>query len=292
MGEEFRYALRSEHDPHFVVCRRVGDGRTAEYRSALSAALRNGSGMGAGDAAAGARVYCDMFCRDDLFQADVDAQGGAYATGVLVLDVVGRDRRFDLGKAGTRASWTLAFWLIAVVFGYTTITNIFERPDGIKIASFFIFTIIASSFISRAMRSTEIRIDKIELDETAQSFIDELNEEGEIRVVTNRCETGDMTEYRFKEHEKRIDNHIPSTDPIVFYEIETGDASEFKGKLKVRGYDIGGYKILRTHAPAVPNAIAAFLLYLRRKTGKIPHVYFGWSEGNPIAVSGTIHSVW
>ena len=133
------------------------------------------------------------------------------------------------------------------------------------------------------MRSTELRIDKIELDETAQRFIDEIDADGDIRIVTNRRETGDITEYRFKEHEKRIDNHIPSTDPIVFYEIETGDASEFKGKLKIRGYDVDGYRVLRTEAPAVPNAIAAFLLYLREKTGKIPHVYFGWSEGNPIA---------
>jgi hypothetical protein len=31
----------------------------------------------------------------------------------------------------------------------------------------------------------------------------------------------------------------------------------------------------------VPNAIAGLLLHLRDKTGKIPHVYFGWSEGNP-----------
>src|SRR5205085_4477326 len=153
---------------------------------------------------------------------------------------------------------------------------------GIKIASFFIFTIIATSFISRAMRSTEIRIDKIELDDAAQAFIDELNDEGEIRIVTNRRETGDMAEYRFKEHEKRVDNHIPSSDPVVFYEIETGDASEFKGKLKIRGFDIEGYKVLRTQAPAVPNAIAALLMHLRDTTGKIPHVYFGWSEGNPI----------
>ena len=68
----------------------------------------------------------------------------------------------------------------------------------------------------------------------------------------------------------------------VFYEIETGDASEFKGKLKICGTQVEGHKILRTQAPAVPNAIAAFLIYLRDKTGKIPHVYFGWSEGNPI----------
>jgi hypothetical protein len=216
-----------------------------------------------------------------IFDADVDAQGGAYATGVLVL-MSSAAIAVTISAWRENNKWRYAFGAIALVFVYTTITNMIERPDGIKIASFFIFAIIAASFISRVMRSTEIRIDKIELDVTAQRFIDELRAEGEIRIVTNRRETGDTAEYRFKEHEKRIDNHIPSTDPIVFYEIETGDASEFKGKLKICGTDIEGYKILRTEAPAVPNAIAAFLIYLRDKTGKIPHVYFGWSEGNPI----------
>jgi hypothetical protein len=216
-----------------------------------------------------------------IFKADVDAQGGAYATGVLVL-MTSAAIAVSLSARRRRSRWEWPFWGISLVFTYTTIANVFERPDGIKIASFFIFSIIAASFISRVMRSTEVRIDKIELDKTAQEFIDELDEEGEIRIVTNRRETGDMTEYRFKEHEKRVDNHIPSSDPVVFYEIETGDASEFKGKLLIRGVDVDGYKILRTQAPAVPNAIAAFLLYLRDKTGKIPHVYFGWSEGNPI----------
>ena len=216
-----------------------------------------------------------------IFEADVDAQGGAYATGVLVL-MSSAAIAVTISAWRSRDKWRFFFASVAAVFIYTTLTNIVERPDGMKIATFFILSIIAASFISRVMRSTEIRIDKIDLDETAQAFIDELDAEGEIRIVTNRRETGDTAEYRFKEHEKRVDNHIPSTDPVVFYEIETGDASEFKGRLMIRGIDIEGYKILRTQAPAVPNAIAAFLLYLRDKTGKIPHVYFGWSEGNPI----------
>ena len=216
-----------------------------------------------------------------LFEADVTAQGGAYATGVLVLMT-------SAAVAVSISEWRrsnkvwMAFAVITLVFVYTVVVGIIEQPSGIKIASFFIFAIIATSFISRAMRSTEIRIDRIEFDETALAFLDEIDEEGEFRIVTNRRETGDVTEYRFKEHEKRVDNHIPSSDPVLFYEIETGDASEFKGRLFIRGIDVDGYKILRTQAPAVPNAIAAFLLYLRDKKGKIPHVYFGWSEGNPI----------
>ncbi len=107
------------------------------------------------------------------------------------------------------------------------------------------------------MRSTEVRIDKIELDEKAQEFINELAE-GEIRIVTNRREIGDVAEYRFNEHEKRIDNHIPSSDPILFYEIDLGDASEFKGKLKIRGVDIDGYKILRTESPPCRTRLPRF----------------------------------
>ncbi|HEX8734867.1 MAG TPA: hypothetical protein VF721_06045 [Pyrinomonadaceae bacterium] len=215
-----------------------------------------------------------------LFKADVSAQGGAYATGVLMLMT-------SAAVAVTISAWKrnekkwIFFLLITLVFCYTTVINMVEQPNGIKIASFFIIAIIFASFVSRAMRTTEVRVDEIVLDEKAQEFLDELSE-GEIRIVTNRRETGDITEYRFKEHEKRVDNHIPSSDPILFYEIELGDASEFTGKLHIRGIDVAGYKILRTQAPAVPNAIAGFLLYLRDTTGKIPHVYFGWSEGNPI----------
>jgi hypothetical protein len=215
-----------------------------------------------------------------LFKADVSAQGGAYATGVLMLMTSAAVAVTISARARGEKRW-IFFMAITLVFCYTTVVNMIEQPSGIKIASFFIIGIIFASFVSRAMRTTEVRVDEIILDEKAQEFLHELAE-GEIRIVTNRRETGDVAEYRFKEHEKRVDNHIPSSDPILFYEIELGDASEFAGKLNIRGVDIAGYKILRTQAPAVPNAIAGFLLYLRDTTGKIPHVYFGWSEGNPI----------
>jgi hypothetical protein len=215
-----------------------------------------------------------------LFQADVTAQGGAYATGVLVLMTSAAVAVTISAKREGEKKW-IAFLLITLVFTYTTVVNIIVQPNGIQIASLFIFGIILTSFISRALRTTEIRIDKIEFDPKAKEFLDEVAD-GDIRIVTNRRETGDVSEYRFKEHEKRIDNHIPSTDPILFYEIDVGDASEFEGRLLIRGIDVDGYKILRTESPAVPNAIAALLLNLRDNTGKIPHVYFGWSEGNPI----------
>lgn len=237
--------------------------------------------MGKGDTTANYSVYIDLLCSDDRFRSKRRRSGRRLCDGRFGSDLFGSDCGDDF-LVSRDEPLEVGIWIHNGCIFYTTIANIIERPDGIKIASLFIFGIILASFVSRAMRSTEIRIDSIELDEKAQQFIDELNEEGEIRIVTNRREAGDVTEYRFKEHEKRVDNHIPATDPIIFFEVDTGDASEFKGRLKIRGIEINGYRVLRTEAPAVPNAIAAFLLYLRDRTGKIPHVYFGWSEGNPI----------
>jgi hypothetical protein len=53
--------------------------------------------------------------------------------------------------------------------------------------------------------------------------------------------------------------------------------------LKVEGVQVGPYRVLRCQSPAIPNAIAALLLHIRDRTGRVPHAYFGWTEGNPIA---------
>ena len=75
-----------------------------------------------------------------VFNASVDAQGGAYATGVLVLM---SSAALAVAITAWRQSHRWAVFIgITVVFVYTTITNVFERPEGIKIASLFILTIV------------------------------------------------------------------------------------------------------------------------------------------------------
>ena len=213
-----------------------------------------------------------------IFEADVDAQGGAYATGVLVLM---SSAAIAVALSVWRTGWRQwAFLSIALVFLYTTVTNVIERPEGLHIASLFVGAIVLASLLSRVLRATELRVEKIEIDDTAQAFINQIS--SPIRVIANQLDAGDATEYRLKEAEQRYDNHIPAEDPVVFFEVYVDDASEFSDTLTIKGVDIGGYRVLRAKSTAVPNAIAVFLLYLRDTTRKIPHVYFAWTEGNPV----------
>src|SRR4030095_6980271 len=134
-----------------------------------------------------------------------------------------------------------AFLVIALVFAYTTVLNIIERPEGIKIASFFIGSIIIASFVSRVLRTTELRVEKIELDDKAREFIEKVARKHEIRLVANRRQAGAEADYSLKEKEQREDNHIPKSDPILFLEIDIGDASEFSDELCVKGVEVDGH---------------------------------------------------
>jgi hypothetical protein len=213
-----------------------------------------------------------------LFAADVDAQGGAYATGVLVLMTSAAVAVTLLERS--RRTQFFAFGLITLVFVYTTIANVIERPDGVKIASWFILTIIGTSMVSRVMRSTELRVQAVEPDDLALRFIRQAAATP-IRIIANRPDTGLPEEYDHKLREASESHHLPG-EHVLFLEVRPGDVSEFSGRLHVRGADVAGHHVLRCVSPAIPNAIAALLLYIRDETGRIPHAYFGWTEGNPI----------
>jgi hypothetical protein len=206
-----------------------------------------------------------------IFNANVEAQGGAYATGVLVLMSSASIAVTLAVRRLGRRRLVVAFVSITLVFLYTTIVNIVERPDGIKIASFFIGAIVATSLVSRVWRSTELRVSGVLFDETAERLIGESSHNGVIRIIANNPDGRTRREYLLKEREEREASHIPAGDP-----------SEFAPTLKVAGEGIEGYRVLRANSSSVPNAIAAILLAIRDRTGKQPHVYFGWGEGNPL----------
>ena len=215
-----------------------------------------------------------------IFDANVDAQGGAYATGVLVLM---SSAALAVAIIAWRGKHWVGFAAITIVFFYTTVTNIFERPEGIKIASVFILTIVITSLVSRALRSTELRVHGIEPDDAAREYIRAANSRGEaIRIIANRPDSGLVEEYDDKLQEASDSHHLPPDDPVLFIEVRPTDASQFSQVLQVQGAEVGGHRVLRCQSPAIPNAIAALLLYIRDETGRLPHVYFGWTEGNPI----------
>jgi hypothetical protein len=206
-----------------------------------------------------------------LFKADVEAQGGAYATGVLALR---GSAAFAVALRAVRMRSSQYVYVgIALVFVYTTVTNVIERPEGLKIAGWFIMSIVITSLISRVARSTELRIQGVVPDGAAQRLIDDVAHRGQIRIIANRPDAGDVAEYEHKLREARGAHHLPTDIPVLFLEIRPGDASEFSNTLAVEGHEVHGYGVL----------IAALLLYIRETTALIPHVYFGWTEGNPIA---------
>jgi hypothetical protein len=167
----------------------------------------------------------------------------------------------------------------------------FERPEGLKIALWFIATIVGTSLVSRVLRSTEIRIEGVDYDAKAEEFIESAAKAGRVsssaypalRIIANRPDSGNREEYDRKLAEARREHHLPESDPVIFLEIRSSDASEFSNVLHVRGVDIEGHRVLRCSSPAIPNAIAGLLLNLRDRTDCLPHAYFGWTEGNPIA---------
>ena len=93
-----------------------------------------------------------------VFDADVEAQSGAYATGVLVLIL-------SAAFAATLALWRERRWgmavysgLLCLVFAYTLADNCIGRPDGLIIGTIFALLLLAVSALSRSIRSVELRV--------------------------------------------------------------------------------------------------------------------------------------
>jgi hypothetical protein len=221
------------------------------------------------------------------FNANVHAQGAAYATGVLVLitsacvaTVIDRWRR----RSG---HWLLRMpWLytgISAVFIYTTLANIYERPVGLQIASLFILAIVVSSVVSRLMRATELRFQGWQFADDHSRFLWDSLKHLEFPALVPHRPGGRSV--REKEEIIRREHHLGPEIPVVFLEAILGDASEFYQSpvIEVKQEE-GAFIIHIERCASIAHTIAAVALELS-KVGTPPEIHFGWSAESPMAAN-------
>ena len=219
-----------------------------------------------------------------LFNANVDQQAGAYATGVLVLITSASFAATLLARRKQKYRAMVGYAFVTAVFIYTTIQNIIERPDGVRIASVFIAAIVLVSIVSRVRRSFELRARTVHFDEQADNFLaEETSEFDIISLVAHENKGGGDEEYRTKARDERKFNHIPANSSVIFLEIDVKDSSDFLEDINVVGETKHGFRVLKVNSSSIPNALAAVALAIRDEYGIVPDIYFEWSDGNPIA---------
>lgn len=220
-----------------------------------------------------------------LFRANVDDQGGAYATGVLMLitsacvaTVIGKYRQAS-GVWWQRLS--IPYSLVMLVFIYTTIANLIEKPSGLKIASFFIVAIVLTSLLSRVFRARELRFIGFHFVDEQSKFLWESIRASEWPIlVPHRPGRRSLAE---KEVIIRREHRLPENMPILFIEVDLHDASDFyqQPNLEVLSEE-GRYLLKITQTASIAHTLAAVVLELA-KVGKPPEIHFGWTEESPVA---------
>ncbi|MFF0793811.1 amino acid transporter [Streptomyces spiralis] len=214
------------------------------------------------------------------FHANVDKQSGAYATGMLVLMLSASFASTVAAHRGGHTRASAGFAVITVVFCYTLVANVAERPDGIKIAAIFILAILVTSFGSRVHRAFELRVGEVILDDRARRIVDEAAAEGPLHLIAHDPQEGSSQLRPW--HDLQEARPFGGGRPLLL-EVFVRDSSDFTADVTVHGVEKDGVRLLQAQGPTVPNTIAAILLALRHRTGEVPHVYFSWTEGGPIS---------
>jgi hypothetical protein len=231
-----------------------------------------------------------------IFNASVEAQGGAYATGVLVLI-------FSAAVAVALAFWREAaagvaerphpllrcgfFCLLAAVFAYTLAENVRQRPDGAIIAGIFILSILALGFASRHRRSTEMRVSGLNFaDQASAALWPAVAGRGVHLVPIHNLRAGTR---RRKAAEIKRYYHV--SGPFAFVHVSLVDnRSEFLSPLLVRlTRDGDDFLIEASQAVAIANSVAyisealrplsIFVTLTRRNLTSQALHYLFWGEG-------------
>ena len=189
-----------------------------------------------------------------IFRASVEAQSGAYATGVLVLIL-------SAAFAATLALWRersrgLAFYMgfLLLVFAYTLADNCLERPDGLIIGTVFTLLLMLTCGLSRSIRSVEFRIPEGYFTDVESWRIGPELRGKKVQLVPI---AGSSAEARRKKRDE-IARHYGVHGPFLFLHVNLLDnRSEFSSPLEVslrkEGDDYVGEVF---GAVAIANAIA------------------------------------
>jgi hypothetical protein len=193
-----------------------------------------------------------------IFHADVNRQGSAYATGVLVL-------MFSAAVAVALALWRERagalsfvkagyFWVVTLVFAYTLVANVIERPDGVIIASCFILLLLTLSGVSRYRRATEMRVSEFEFRDRESELMWNSICDNKVNLIPHHANDA---HYRAKLKQKVLD-HYKLQGPVAFLYVQLMDnRSEFYSCLRVSVRREGDdYVIDVSGATAIANAIA------------------------------------
>jgi hypothetical protein len=233
-----------------------------------------------------------------VFRADVEAQAGAYATGVLVLMLSAACavaltfwREAPLQKGTARFGWRAAsvgFSLVAVVFLFTLLDNVHERPDGLIISGCFVLAILIVGSLSRYRRATELRVADIRLADQASAEVWPTLLNKKVNLVTLRTSTRATRRAKTRELRK----HYSVTGPIAFVHVALADnRSEFLANLSmsINREDDDSFVIEVKGAVAVANTIAylselldpirLFLGLTRQNLTTQAFKYLLWGEG-------------
>ncbi|HEY2031560.1 MAG TPA: hypothetical protein VGH20_20350 [Myxococcales bacterium] len=189
-----------------------------------------------------------------IFHADVDAQGGAYATGVLAL-------LLSAAIAVVIALWrekkharAVLFGSIAAMLGYTFVDNVITRPEGVAISAVFIALMIFLSALSRYRRATELRVEKVEFEDGVSQLLWFAMKDKQVNLVPLR-----HTDKRGRRDKAdRLRKHYRVKGAIVFLHVDLADdTSEFQSVLRARlAEEDGDFVIEMRGAVAIANAIA------------------------------------
>ncbi len=223
-----------------------------------------------------------------IFRADVDAQGGAYATGVLAL-MLSAAIAVALALRRERASpWLRAyFWLVSAVFAYTLADNVVGRPDGVIISAVFILAVVTLSGLSRWRRATELRVADVRFADDASAAIWPRLVGKKVNLVPLRTCTPEARRRKAEE----IRRYYSVTGPIAFCHVNLLDnRSEFLAPLEIKvTREDDNYVIEVFGAVAIANTIAylselidpisIFLGLTRRNLMDQALRYLLWGEG-------------